>query len=191
MCFCCFSMIFLGRISLVFICSKSQNVKFAIWLLKSWFLCCFFFFLAFSIFSRLLADFASFRRVEFFIYLAIFGHTWRAEDRRRKAQKSDKNVKTEREKPEKIAQNCRLPLCTQKKKEKPCIYGLDGGRVFYQPHYIPHINSIQTAALYVFYVFLDLWVAMTRNWRGQRRVESVAAASIFVDTTNTLAPTEI
>lgn len=88
-----------------------------------------FFFLAVSIFSRLLADFASFRRVEFFIYLAIFGHTWRAEDRRRKAQKSDKNVKTEREKPEKIAQNCRLPLCTQKEKEKPCIYGLDeGGR---------------------------------------------------------------
>lgn len=87
----------------------------------------FFFFLAFSIFSRLLADFASFRRVEFFIYLAIFGHTWRAEDRRRKAQKSDKNVKTEREKPEKIAQNCRLPLCTQKKKKNHVYMGWMGG----------------------------------------------------------------
>jgi len=109
-------------------------------------------------------------------------------ERRRKA------IKTSRPKeksPRKLRRTVACPYVPKKKKEKPCIYGLDGGRVFYQPHYIPHINSIQTAALYVFYVFLDLWVAMTRNWRGQRRVESVAAASIFVDTTNTLAPTEI
>lgn len=112
-------------------------------------------------------------------------------ERRRKA------IKTSRPKeksPRKLRRTVACPYVPKKKKKNHVYMGWmrEEGRVaVHQPHYIPHINSIQTAALYVFYVFLDLWVAMTRNWRGQRRVESVAAASIFVDTTNTLAPTEI
>lgn len=125
-CFCCFSTIFLGRISLVFICSKSQNVKFAIWLLKSWFLRCFFFWLfPFSLVCWLiLPHFA----VLNFSFTLLFSDTLDGQkiegERRRKA------IKTSRPKeksPRKLRRTVACPYVPKKKKKNHVYMSWMGG----------------------------------------------------------------